>query len=153
MWITGGLERDGCDQDEPGARAFVVAGVSFRVLVEELLVVGLELLDPTLARVRLIPAEEAEERVGPEGGQRVVEPRVVARPLAEGDLIAGPAEVANDELLVREPGVEQCLEVAEQVHPLGGRVADQGDPLALHEFQGDLARRQIGAFGPGLWLQ
>ena len=80
---------------EPRRVLDVVTGVLGRELVQELLVVLLELLDTLRPLERLVPPEEAEERVRPEGVDRVVELGVVVGPLADGDLVGRPAEVAD----------------------------------------------------------
>ena len=44
--------------------------------------------------------------------------------------------------------VHERFEVAEEIHPLGGGVADEHDPLAIKHVQRQPARRQRGPRGP-----
>ena len=51
-------------------------------------------------------------------------------------------------MLAGESLVEESLEVAEEVHPFGGGVAQKGDPLAVEHLKGEPAGRQGRAGGP-----
>ena len=53
----------------------------------------------------------------------------------ERQLVGRPAEVVDDQLQLGEAAVEQGLEVAEILHPLGQRVADEDDVVPLVKFQ------------------
>ena len=48
-------------------------------------------------------------------------------PQADREFIGRPAEVADIQLMLREAGVQERLEVAEILHPLRERVADDHD--------------------------
>src|SRR5579875_1919047 len=53
--------------------------------------------------------------------------RNLARP--EGNLVGRPAQVVEDQLVLRESAVKQRLEMAVILHPLGQGVADEDDPV------------------------
>ena len=151
--VIGILDSDRRNQHEARLRLGVVARVAGRVFVDELLVVRLELLDAVLAGERFVEAEEAEERIRVEGIQGVVDFRVIAGALMDGDLFRGASEVADHEFLLRESQVEQRLEVAVEAHALAGAVADDGDAFALDEFERQLARGQVGLLRTRAGLQ
>ena len=137
---VGRLDGDRRDEHQPRWGLGIVAGILGRQFVEELPVVGLELLDASGPGKRLVEPEEHKIGVGAEGSQRVVKLCVVAWSLADCHLLGRAGKVADDELLAGEPLVEERLKVAEQVHPLGGRVADQCDSLEVEKLKRQRAR-------------
>ena len=143
-----GLDRDGRHDHEPRSSLRVVAGILTREFVEELLVVGCKRGDAPRPGERLIEPEEEQVGVGAEGGERVVEFRVVARPLPIGHFVGRAGKVADHEVLAGKSLVHERFEVAEEIHPLGGGVADEHDPLAIKHLQRQPARRQRGPRGP-----
>ncbi len=90
----------------------------------------LELSEPRLAVERLVETEEGEDDVrllpvemrgrGPE----------IERARLQRDRVAAPAQVPHRQLQVRETRRQQRLEVVEQLHALGERVADEHDAVA-----------------------
>ena len=62
-----------------------------------------------------------------------------------GDLVARIAEVADDEVVLREACIEESLQPAVVLHPLGERIADDANVIAGPEFQA--ARRLSGIGG------
>ena len=146
--ITRRLHGDRRHDHEPRRRLRVVARIGLGQIIEELAVVGLELRHTGWPGERLIESEEQQIRVGSKGGDRIIELRVVAGPLPVGHLVRRAGEVAKHELLAGKPLMKQRLEVAEQVHPLGRRVAEHGDPFAVDEFQRQAARGQRRPCGP-----
>ena len=63
------------------------------------------------------------------------------RPEPDREFVGRPAEVADEDLLLRKAGVEKCLEVAEILHPLGQRVAHNHDVVVRLEFEPTRLRR------------
>ena len=110
--ITRLLDGDRCNDHEPGRSLGVITRVGLREFIQERVVVLLEPLHSTGTGERFIEAEEQQHRVSAEGGERIVELRVVARPLSLADLISRPGEVANHKLLVRKPLVKERLEMS-----------------------------------------
>ncbi len=84
---------------------------------------------------RLVEAEEAQDHVGPDLLQPLVGAPEVLGAVADRDLIARDGEVADDDVLLRELCVEQGLEMAVMLHPIGQSAADQGDVAAGIEFE------------------
>ena len=69
-------------------------------------------------------------------------------------LVGRIAQVVDHQLQLGEPAVEQGLEVAVILHPLGQRVADQDDPVALVRAPAPISRpirpaRRPAGSGPG----
>ena len=77
--------------------------------------------------------------------------------MPEHDLVARGGEIAEDELLPGEFRLHQRLEMAVVLHPVGQRVADQGDVVAGSEvkFRGRCGvgheRRESGDEPEDLW--
>ena len=67
-------------------------------------------------------------------------PKFFSQPRA--DFVAGAAEVANHQIVPREPRVQQRLEPAVELHPLGERVADDADVVLRLQHE---RRRRDGA--------
>ena len=143
-----GLDRDRRHDHEPRGGLGVVAGILMCQFIKELLVVGRELGHAPRSGERLVEAEEEQVGVGAKGSHGIVELRVVARTLAVADLVGGAGEVADHEVLAGKPLVQEGLEVAKEVHPFGGGVAQKGDPLAVEHLKGEPAGRQGRAGGP-----
>ena len=61
----------------------------------------------------------------------------VERPRLQGDRVAAPSQVADDELQLGEPRHQQRLEVIEVLLPLRERVADEDDAIALAKRKRD----------------
>ena len=148
--ITRGLDGDRRDDHEPGEGTGVVARIAACEFIEQLRVVGAELRHPFWAGKRLIETEEEQEGVGAEGGQRIVERRVVAPALTIGHLVGRSGEVANDQMLVGKALVEECFKLPEEVHPFGGRVSHQRHPLAIEQLQRQAALGKSRAGRAGL---
>jgi hypothetical protein len=105
----------------------------------------LELRQSRLAGKGLVGAEEREDDVGllpPQVRRRIAE---VQGPGLERDGVAAPAEIPDDELQVGESGVQQRLEMVEKLHPLGQRVADEHDVIALAQLDRRRRSRRLGA--------
>ena len=108
--------------------------------------VGLELGQPLGAGERLVETEGGDDDVGLLVFQLVAVVLEAGRPGTKGQFVGRPAEVVDDEFEVGESAVEQGLEAAKVLHPLGQGVADDDDPVPLFEFQGG----GVGvASGPG----
>ena len=68
-------------------------------------------------------------------------PKLSSERSRERQLVAGEAEVAEDQLVVREAAVEERLEPAVVLHAVGQGVADEADVVALVQLQ-RLGRRR-----------
>ena len=103
--------------------------------------VFLERRQPGLAVEGLVQTEERDDDVGflilqMSGGVAKVE-----RPRLHGDRVATPAEIADDKIEVREARHQHRLEIVELLKPLGHRVAEKDDVVALAKLE----RRALGA--------
>ena len=83
-----------------------------------------------LAGERLVVAEEGEDRRRPCCGRATGRAAEAGRAQPEGQLIAGEAEVADDELVLGKAALEERLQPAVVLHAVGQRVADDGDVIA-----------------------
>ncbi len=93
---------------------------------------------------RLVDPEDGQEHVGLlvlEGVAVVVE-MGLAR--AEGQLVGRVSQVVDDQLELGEPAMQEGLEVAVILHPLGQGVTDDDDPIALAQLQAQRIGRDGG---------
>ena len=146
--IARGLDGDRRHDHEPRRRFGLVTRILRGQLTEQIEIVGLKFLHAAGAGERLIESEEEQVGVGAEGSHRIVELRVVAGPLPVGNFVGRPGDVPHDEFLVGKALVQERLEVPEDVHPLGGRIAIDRDPLAVDELERQSARGQGRARRP-----
>ena len=117
---------------------------------------------PASPRVGLVVAEEREDdvRLRVRAGEAVLlvaadRLAVAAQPLvgraevlraqARRDLVAAEAEIADDQVVLRKARVQQRLEPAVVLHPLGERVADDADVIARAAARTAWRRRRAGA--------
>ena len=109
--------------------------------LDEVFQVVLEFGEAGRAGERFVEAEGGDEDVGLFVLERVavVVEMGLARP--QGQLVGRIAQVVDHQLELGEAGVQQRLEVAVILHPLGQRVADQDDPVALFELELRRVRR------------
>ena len=122
------LHGDRREQDQPRGRLAVV--LLGQGVLDEGVEVLLERLQPVLAGERLVVAEEGEDDVGLRPGQPLVGGAEVGRAEAEGQFIAGEAEVADDELVLGKASLEVRLQPAVVLHPVGQGVADDRNMIA-----------------------
>ena len=131
--------RDWRDQDDSRRAAFAV----LRLLVhrEVCVEVFLERRQPGLAVEGLIQTEERDDDVGFLILQVCGSVAKVERPRLHGDRVATPAEIADHKVEVREASHQHRLEIVELLKPLGHRVAEEDDVVALAKLE----RRALGA--------
>ena len=133
------------EEDDSRRRlAVVLLGERLREPVAQLLP---ERGEPSVPRVRFVVAEKRKDdvrlRIGSGepvvrvaadrrrlSGQPLVGRAEVLRAQPGGDLVAAEAKIANHEVVLREARVQQRLEPAVVLHPLGQRVADEADVIA-----------------------
>jgi hypothetical protein len=112
----------------------------------------LEGVDPRFAGEGLVVAEEGKNHIGPGVGafeavlsisadrlsfsaEPFVRSAEVLRAEPRGHFVAAEAEVAHYELVLREPRLQQRLQPAVVLHPLGEGVADDADVVFLSELE------------------
>ena len=118
----------------------------------------LERGEPGLAGVRLVVAEEGEDdvglrvrcrRSGSPGSRRSARPcRSATRRACRSSSTAAASSISSplkprlriDQIVLRETGVQQRLEPAVVLHPLGERVADDADVVARRAARTDARR-------------
>ena len=93
--------------------------------------VGFELGQAILALERFVVAEEGEDDVGLGFGEPFVGAAEAGGAQARGQLVAGIAEVAKDEVVLGKARVEIRLEPAVMLHAFGERIADDADVVAF----------------------
>ena len=122
------LGGDGREEDD-ARRTFagIVLGLGF---LQPLVQISAELGQPFGALERFVVAEEREDHVGLHPVQPVVGRAEILRAMAHGHFIAGCGEVAEDELVLGKLGLEECLQVAGVLHPVGQGIADEGHVIA-----------------------
>ena len=132
-----GCRRHECDP----WRAFAVVALLFGVL-DPVFEIGLELLKAGLTGEGLVEAEEGDDNIGLGEGEVLVGRAEAFGAGTENDLIGGPGEVADDEVMLGEALMEERLPVVVtlKLHALGQRVADEADVVAGLELQ----RRGVG---------
>ena len=153
--------RDRGEEDDADLALAVVGGEG---LLEPAVEVRLEGLEAGLAGEGLVEAPVGEDHVGVEvragvigdlgladlGGQgaglhveEVVEPgHFVGAMGLHADFVAGEAEVADHEVMLREGLMDQGLEVAVVLLPVGEAAADEGDVITL--LKGEVLGRDGG---------
>ena len=106
-----------------------------RRVLDEVFEVFLELGQAGRAGERFVEAEDSEEDVGLFVLERmaVVVEMGLARP--ERELVGRIAQVVDNQLELREAGVQQRLKMPVILHPLGQRVADQDDPVPFLKLE------------------
>ena len=77
-------------------------------------------------------------------------------PQADRELVGRPAEVADIQLVLRKPRVQQRLEVSEILHPLGEGVADKHHMVMRPKLEprrlgGERMRREDDREHPRQW--
>ena len=83
----------------------------------------------------LVAAEEGENHARLDLGEPLVRRAEVLLARPDGELVAGEAEVAKHELQAGVGGVDPRLQPAGVLHPVGERVADDGDAVPLLEHE------------------
>jgi hypothetical protein len=104
----------------------------------------LELGEALFAVEALVEAEGGEDDVGLVLGEVLVEVAKAIGARAEGHFVGGPAEVAEDELLVGKALMHEGLELAVVAHAIEKRIADEGDACAGFQLQRELGESRNG---------
>src|SRR6185436_14036081 len=129
------------DQARRGLAAVILA---FGVL-DELVEVLLEFVEPGIALEGLIEAKEGENHIRLALRQPGVRRTEVFRTMAEDDFITRDREVTEDKVVFRKFCDDECFQPAIMLHPVGQRVANDANMVALFEFKwrgGDTLRQQ-----------
>ena len=95
----------------------------------------LELDQTRFARERFVVAEEGEDHVGLALGQPIIWAAEIGRAQADGEFVAGEAEIAEDEIVLRQARMDECFEPAVVLHAVGRAVADDADMVAGVELE------------------
>ena len=162
--VISGLQVLMGDRGEEDDADLALAVVGGEGLLQPAVEVRLEGVEPGLAGERLVEAPVGEDHVGVEvragvvsdlgladlGGQgaglhvqEIVQAGHFVRAVGlHADFVAGEAEVADHELVVRERLVDQRLEVAVVLLPVGEAAADEGDVITL--LEGEVLGRDGG---------
>ena len=138
------LLRDG--REEHHARRTLAVELLRREILEIFVEVSLELVQARRAVERLIKTPERQHHVGLHLGQPFLRRRRPVRAHVRGDLIGSETEVADRDVIHRSSPVDERLQRAVVLHPVGERVADDGDARVLAEFE---LRRSSGVQGGG----
>src|SRR5262249_34232982 len=109
-------------------------------ILDEFVEVIFELLKATGASERFVEAKEGEDDISLVIFQCMAMIFEALRPRPQHQLVSGPTKIADDEFEIGKAAVEQRLKIAEILHPLGERVADQDDVIAL-------VQRELGLVG------
>ena len=161
---VGGLQvlmRDRGEQDDAD---LALAVVGREGLLEPAVEVGLEGVEASRAGEGLVEAPVSEDHVGVEVRAGVVGDLGLADPRGQGaglhveevieaghfvgamglhaDFVAGEAEVSNHDIVLRERLMDQGLEVAVVLLPVGEAAADEGDVVTL--LEGEVLGRDGG---------
>ena len=135
------LVGDRREQHQLRRRGAVVLGG--RRLADEVFQVALEFRQPIGAGKRFVEAEGGDHDVGLFVFQPMPMILEIERAGPQRQFVGRPAEVVDDQLQLREAAVQQRFPVAEILHPLGQRVADEDDPVAVLQIE----RRGFGGVG------
>ena len=124
LFICGGREQ------HDARRA--TAGIIFcRRVLQEFIEVSAKFFQALVAFEGFIVAEESEHNVSLDLFQPVVRRAEILGAVSCGYLVTGDGEVAHDQIMLREFGVDECLEIAEVLHAIRQGVANDRDVIAL----------------------
>src|SRR5439155_12042414 len=88
-----------------------------------------------LAAERFVVAEGSEDDVGLRLRQPIIGQAEPGGAKPEREFIAGEAEVAERQIVLRKAKGDQGLQPTVVLHALGKRVADDGNVVAVFEFE------------------
>ena len=122
---------------------FFVVLLSQRVINKRFQIFA-KLRQTRFAGVRFVVAKKRDDNVGLDLAQPLIGRAKVFRPRSFGQCVAAKPQIPHDEIVLRKAIVQHGFQMSEMLQAIGERIADDGDVIALLQFQLQLLGRRGG---------